>query len=232
MNHDVKQYYSGRVREKDRSDFLWQVGKTVDGEEVAQKQVDLIVKTVKDRLDLSQDDLVLDVGCGNGLLTKRVSEFAKEVTGIELTQELYEIALDYNNAKNIRYINKSIFDIDTAQYGGKYTKVYLYEVVQHFSVGETDRLIDILKSLTNEKAIIFLGGILDIEKRWSFFDTDERRRRYFDSVLSGADPLGTWYYKDYFKYLAEKQGLLAECYPQNSELYTRHYRFDCVMRKK
>ena len=232
MNHDVKMYYSGRVNEKARTDFLWQVGKTVGGQEVPQEQIDLIVKAIIGQLELSENDMVIDIGCGNGLLTKRTSEFVREITGIELTQELYEIALEYNSAKNTQYVNASIFDIDIEQQKSKYSKVYLYEVLQHLSLIESDNLIEVLNKITKEKAVIYLGGILDIEKRWCFFNTNERKYHYFDSVLSGEDPLGTWFYKDFFNYLGEKHELAVECYMQDSELYTSHYRFDCVMRKK
>jgi hypothetical protein len=71
-----------------------------------------------------------------------------------------------------------------------------------------------------------------MDRKWNFFDTEERKRQYFDSLLSGTDPLGTWYYKDYFKYLAKRHGLGFECMDQKHELYTGHYRFDCLLWKK
>lgn len=232
MSHDVRKYYAERVNEKVRTDFLWQVGKTVGGKVVPQVQIDLILKAIAERLELSENDVILDAGCGNGLLTKRISEFVKEITGIELTQDLYEIAAEYNSSENTRYINASVFDLDVKQHKNKYSKVYLYEVLQHLSLIESNRLIELIKMVTKEKAVIYFGGILDIEKRLCFFNTDERRDCYFDSILSGTDQLGTWYYMDYFRYLSKRHGLVAECYFQDSELYTSHYRFDCVMQKK
>ena len=228
----VKRYYSERVKKNSRTDFLWQVGKTINGKDVSDEQLELIVKTIIDQLDLSGKDKVLDLGCGNGLLTKKISACVQEITGLDLTAELYKIALEYNSSNNIRYINENIFDIDVKQYKNKFSKVYLYEVVQHLSLLEVDKLLIILNDITSSNAIIFIGGILDVDRKWDFFDTDERKSRYFDSLLSDIDPLGTWYYKDYFKYLAAKNNLNLECKSQCDELYTSHYRFDCVLWKK
>ena len=232
LDYNVKKYYSERAKKNSRTDFLWQVGKTINGEDVSCEQLELIVKTIVERLDLSGKDKVFDLGCGNGLLTKKISTFVQEITGLDLTTELYDVALEYHSSNNTRYINANIFDFDVKRYKNKFSKVYLYEVLQHLSLIESDKLLAILKGITSKKSTIFIGGILDMDKKWSFFDTVERKSQYFDSLLLGTDPLGTWYYKDYFKYLAGRHNLNVECKNQDDELYTSHYRFDCVLWKK
>lgn len=232
MDHSVKKYYSERVKKNSRTDFLWQVGKTINGENVSPEQLELIVQTIVERLDLSGKDKVLDLGCGNGLLTKKISTYTQEITGLDLTTELYNIALEYNASNNIRYINENIFDLDVKQYDEAFSKVYLYEVLQHLSLVQSDKLVEILNNITTRNSVIFIGGILDMDKKWNFFDTVERKCQYFDSLLSGTDPLGSWYYKDYFKYLAKRHNLGFECMDQKGELYTSHYRFDCLFWKK
>lgn len=57
-------YYSERVARSD--DLLWQVGKTVNGEPVDRKQLQLIVGQIVSLLDLTPEDRVLDIGAGNG----------------------------------------------------------------------------------------------------------------------------------------------------------------------
>ena len=83
MDHSVKKYYSERVKKNSRTDFLWQVGKTINGENVSPEQLELIVQTIVERLDLSGKDKVLDLGCGNGLLTKKISTYTQEITGLD-----------------------------------------------------------------------------------------------------------------------------------------------------
>ena len=120
IDNNIRKYYSERVKKNGRTDFLWQVGKTVNGEEVSCEQLELIVKTIVDRLELSDKDKVLDLGCGNGLLTKKTSIFVQEITGLDLTTELCDIAIEYNSSNNIHYINTNIFDINVKQYKNEF----------------------------------------------------------------------------------------------------------------
>ena len=232
MSDKIKQYYRERVNSSDSNNLLWQVGKTVNGKVVSREQVKLIIKTIANRLQLEKGDIALDVGCANGLLTKEMSGYVSEVTGLELTPELHEIAKENNLSDNVSYVNCNVLDFDTTKLARKFTKVYLYEVIQHMNYQEADALFKKLNEITTNKASIFIGGILDIEKKWEFFDTMERRCKYFTALLSDSDPLGTWYHKDFFNCLGQMHGLDAECIAQENELYTSHYRFDCLLRRE
>jgi len=232
MNDKVKKYYHDRVNSGDRNNFLWQVGKTVNGKEVSKEQIELIVETINSKLQLNKNDIVLDVGCGNGLLTKKISSFISKITGLELTEGLFEIAEEYHSNDNILYINSDIINFDVIGSNVKYTKIYLYEVMQHFTYIGGDAVFSKLYEISADNAAIFIGGILDAERKWMFFDSKEKRCRYFKEVLSGNDPLGTWYHKDVLHCLANKYNFHVECIEQENMLYTNHYRFDCLLRKK
>jgi len=232
MSEEIKNYYRDRIKSRDPNDFSWQVGKTVSGKVVSDRQIELIVKNIATSLCLDKKDMVLDVGCANGMLTKKISEYVCKIRGVELTAELCEVAKEYNAASNISYITGDILNCDVVMNDEKYTKVYLYEVIQHLSYQQADVLFEKLKVITVDNVIILIGGILDIEKKWRFFDSEERRCNYFRGLLAGSDPLGSWYHKDFIKCLARKHGLFVDCYAQEDELYTSHYRFDCVLRKK
>jgi len=231
MSEKIKHYYSERVKNDKRDNFLWQVGKTVNGEEVPSEQIEIIINTIASRLKLDKIDNTLDIGCGNGLLTNKISEYVSDITGIELTRELYEIAEEYNSSDNISYANCNVLDFEVMGHGKFFSKVYLYEVIQHLNYREVDLLFSKLTGITTDDPMIFIGGILDVEKKWVFFDTVERRYMYFDGLLSENDPLGTWYHRDFFTCLAKKHNLNVECFDQDRNLYTSHYRFDCVLRK-
>ena len=209
MNNKVQQYYCERINKNESNNFLWQVGKTVNGKVVSEDHLEIIIKTIINRLKLNKNDNLLDVGCGNGLLTKKIAEYVFSATGVELTPELFEIANKYNLGNNIRYINDNILKFDEKD-TKKYSKVYLYEVIQHLNYQEANELFYKLNEITVSNATIFIGGVLDVEKKWEFFDSEERRGVYFTSLLSGGSSLGTWYYKGFFKFLAEKHGFYVD----------------------
>jgi len=54
--------------------------------------------------------LVLDVGCGNGLLTNKIASNATSVVGVDLSEKNIKIANEKYSAKNIKYIHSSIED--------------------------------------------------------------------------------------------------------------------------
>ncbi|MFT6896478.1 MAG: cyclopropane fatty-acyl-phospholipid synthase-like methyltransferase [Paraglaciecola sp.] len=232
MNERIKRYYRDRVDNTVVDDFLWQVGKTVNGQVVDDKHIDIILSNITDALNLNITDVVLDVGCANGFLTKKISQMVSSITGVELTTELYNIAREYNSAKNITYIKDEILSFDDKDNKRKYTKIYLYEVVQHFDYIQIDKLFEKLNNLTVDGGIIFIGGILDAQKKWSYFNTEERKDMYFDSLTSGDELLGCWYEQEFFSYMAKRFNMKVVCATQNPELYTSHYRFDCVLQKR
>ena len=231
LNEQIVKYYQDRVKKSGCRDFLWQVGKTVNGKEVSADQVKLIISGIKQKLQLTAEDVVLDIGCGNGLLTKEIAEDVLTVTGIELTAELYQIAVKYNNKDNIVYRNEDFLECAKKYQGMSFNKVYLYEVIQHLDYKSALTLFSTLDQITTNGASIFVGGILDEGKREVFFNTPERKLMLFDSLVAGKDPLGTWYHKEYFEYLAERLDMQALCFDQNINLYTSHYRFDCLLQK-
>ena len=47
-------------------DFWGQVSRTVNGVPVSQENIDIIVQAIRDGLSFSPDDVLLDIGCGNG----------------------------------------------------------------------------------------------------------------------------------------------------------------------
>lgn len=59
----------------------------------------------------SQYEKILDIGCGDGEITKSLSDYGK-TTGIDLCSNMIEFARKNNSNKNTNYINTSILDFN------------------------------------------------------------------------------------------------------------------------
>jgi ubiquinone biosynthesis O-methyltransferase len=89
-----------------------------------------LIKSVEDilkQLNTSDIDL-LDVGCGNGVLTSKISKFFKHTTGIDLSGTGIEQAEKIENEKLI-FKNMSIEDLINSK--KKFKFITSFEVIEH-----------------------------------------------------------------------------------------------------
>lgn len=106
-------YYTQRVSQSD--DLLYQVGKTVQGKPVSERQIGLIVEGIVARLELSADDAVADLGCGNGLLTNFIASEVRTMLGVERNSSLYEQACRHVSHPNTSFLRGcALFEQGTA----------------------------------------------------------------------------------------------------------------------
>lgn len=73
-------------------DFWVQVKRTVKGQPVSQDQIDMIVSAMTAALDLSPDDILLDLGCGNGALTTYFFHRCRGGLGVDFSEFLISVA--------------------------------------------------------------------------------------------------------------------------------------------
>ncbi|WP_298734847.1 methyltransferase domain-containing protein [uncultured Chitinophaga sp.] len=72
---------------------------------------------------------VLDVGCGNGVISRHLGQFGYEVLGIDISQKTIDVARSKNKLPNVRFEAVSAEAL-TAQ-GQQYDAVICSEVLEH-----------------------------------------------------------------------------------------------------
>ena len=222
----IKDYYRNRLEECAEDDLFYQVGKTQYGEKVTADQIDLIANVIQSGLHLSKNDRVLDIGCANGLISYKISEKVQDLTGIDLSNELIQIAIKLRSRSNISYFADDIFTFNFKN--TVFNKIYMYEVLQHFPYSNFRELLLTLKSHLKSFRL-FIGGVPDAEGLFNFYNDEEKRKFYFSSLEQGAAHLGNWWYAEHLKMVCDDLNLSFEKIEQNPNLYTAHYRFDCVV---
>lgn len=224
----VQKYYQERSAQKKES-LLWQVGKTVDGKEVPLEQLNLVTDSLSFHLDLSSIDIVLDGGCGNGLLTKSIASKVCNMFGLDCTKELIDVAKTQSSNSNITYICQDLLALKDGCVSSDINKFYMYEVVQHLSFKEVSGLVSNLFSVFPRLTHIYIGGILDADKKWDFLNSTEKRFTYYRSLMSESNLLGEWYHQDFFRLIADELSVNCKIISQNPDLYTSYYRYDCLI---
>src|SRR3954462_3152045 len=90
------------------------------------------------RLDFISDALsgkakanakILDVGCGNGVISRHLGRLGFNVLGIDVSEKTIETARSLTNLPNVRFITKSAEELVAS--GEKYDAVICSEVLEH-----------------------------------------------------------------------------------------------------
>lgn len=230
---DWKNYFTQRPYLFGETEFLKQVHKTVSGEPITTDQFATQISDIKDALAIRSEDLVLDMCCGNGIITIEISKECRRIVGFDFSEPLINIAKKYNNPDNATYYCMSVLDIEiTKVINEPFTKIYMYEAIQHFSKDDFQKIMEIITQISTPDALIFFGGIPDEDKIWDFYDTPERRKEYELRKSNNQDPIGTWWKKDDFVSICAQNGFDCKILLQNPLLHSAHYRFDaCIFQK-
>ena len=127
------------VEIKGNDDLLFQVAHTVGGKPISTAQFNAILFSIKNGLQLTPDDSVLDLCCGNGVFTQELAKGVKSVIGIDCTEPYIANARIFKSAPNIRYILGDVVNIaawENEINGQRANKVVLCASLQYFTIDD------------------------------------------------------------------------------------------------
>jgi len=223
-------------------DAMKQVGKTQLGVPVGAEQIDMILQAIENALDLHEADHVVDLGCGNGLVSERIAVKVASVLGLDASPQLIEDAQRFRSTDTLKFAVGDFTDPQIlSDWPGSLGvaniwKWYSYEVIQHLTHSELRSfLATVVAKVRNHEQgkspglRLFLGSIPDQAKIHAFYDTPQRWAHYERSLVEGVEQIGTWWEQDELRSLVEQAGFTFEVIPQERDLYTSHYRFHALL---
>ena len=226
-----EQYWNQYPSSFKETQFYEQVGQTICGKPISSDHLNTIVDDIKNALNITRNDVILDMCCGNGLLTWEISKFCDLIVGIDFSKTLIEIANKYFSRENISYYCMSILDKNLIiQFPNKFSKVFMYGGLQYFDITGLSNILEQVKGITIKDAVIFIGFIPDKDKIWDFYDTDEKVQKYFERKNANQEYLGTWWSKKDIAEICTGYGFEVEFnIPTSSD--ASYYRFDVRLRR-
>lgn len=204
-----------------------QVDMTINKVEVDDLQVQLRVRSIIDKLKLNSSNVLLDLCCGNGLLTSFISEKVKFVYAVDFSSSLLKVARRINHKNNIKYIEGDVSKLDFKKFD--VDKVAIYSCFQYLSMEQVSYIF--LGLSTFSPILVYIGNIPDKSKFLDYYDTKEKLEFYHKSIEEGKPHIGNWYFKDDLASLAKKYKFGYKFLDINSQLNTSNYRFDLVLEK-
>jgi 2-polyprenyl-3-methyl-5-hydroxy-6-metoxy-1,4-benzoquinol methylase len=227
---DWKTFWELYPRRAHDNDLLKQVGRTVNGKPISSLQFSTMLDDIFNLLELDRNDVVLDLCCGNGVITKEVAKKCKHVVGIDFSDYLIEQANKSNKLANVEYLNLDVRELGriSHDYLNFFDKVNFYEALAFLNLGDLIDILTNLKLMTKEKRIILIGSVLDRDRKWKFFNTFNRKLTYVTKILVLRQKvgLGRWWSKREIVGVCDQLDLHYEFHEQKKILHTSHYRFD------
>jgi len=105
---------------------------------------------------LSTDDIVLDLGCGNGFSSYFFSFYAKEVLGVDLYSDI-PAASERFVADNLCFIKEDILTPSSRITSKRFTVVTAIDVIEHFYREDGEKIIRNYSELLTDNGMMVIG---------------------------------------------------------------------------
>jgi cyclopropane fatty-acyl-phospholipid synthase-like methyltransferase len=228
---DWRQYWDEFPKGFTDSDFCRQVGRTANGGmPTPPGELEAVIDEVVSLLELGPQDHLLDLCCGNGLLTARLAEHCEDVVGVDFSEPMIRIARAHHSRSNIRYVEGSVLNLNRCL-DRTFDKICMVESLAYFGPDDLSRILHGVSDGDAPRTTLLFSGVLNDEAKWSFFNTPERRAIYEQQQRQGKEIMGRWWTRSEIEEIAARNGYKAEFSAQDARLNTAHYRFNLLMKR-
>ena len=230
---DWLNHWNGVAKRAGPEEFLRQVERTVGGKPTNDLQIALDVRATCQALELNVSDCLLDLCCGNGLVTFRLASVCQSVYAVDFSIDLIMVARRHHAAPNISYILSSATQLSAALFvNGRPNKVCMLTSLQYFTAQRLDHLLTILAKVTEPSAPLYFSDVPDVECLYRFYDTPERRADYERRRAAGTEAIGTWWSRHHLAEILKRHDYVIEFREQDRRRLGVHYRFDFLARPR
>ena len=227
LHVDWKAFWNESAQVRD-ADFRRQIGRTFQGEPYSDRQLDDLLGVIASYLRPSPELTLLELACGNGLLTSRLAPSFKRITAVDFSRPLIETANRHFKADNITYQLADVSELDGVR--GAYDRVLMSAALQHLSPAQADRMFARLTGLVRPGGRIVLTDVADRDRIWHFYRGIAGRARYFLDRARGRALVGHWWAPAALLRLAQQRGWSLSVHYPTSDNPNYYFRFDAVLR--
>ncbi len=215
-------------------DLFIEVGKTVLGRPITPDQFRRTTEQITGLLRLSPDDKLLELCCGNGLMTRALAPLVAKAEAVDFSAHLITHARERTGDENVRYVcADAIEHLETLVVKRSFipTKVLLGEALAYFDPTDLHAMLERISRLTTNDFVFLATGVPCDELKWNFYNTPERQERYAQNQQRTGntnDGLGRWWTKDELRKASE--GLKIESTVFELSATSSEYRVDVLYR--
>lgn len=201
------------------------------------EDIDLMSRDIRTKLDIKEDDIVLDLCCGNGMITRRMSQYCREIHGVDYSKILLEEARRDDSCTNVHYYFGNALNIDKLFTRSYFDKIYCYAAYQYINYDDGRKLIKLMADVTKSGGMILMGDIPDISRRWNYYNNPIRKCLFLIKRLRclisgmGQDSMGWWWDPSLIEKACIDLNLDCDILNLDEKLPHWNYRFDALVKK-
>ena len=213
-------------------DLYVEVGRTVNGEPVSEVAFQLSIDLIVRGLDLSKRDLLLELCCGNGLVTRRLAPVVDQIRAVDFSEHLIANARKFSAAANVSYFcGDAVAHLEDLALSKAYvpTKILLGDCLCYFDEEALRGMLRAVRRLTADHFVFMASGIPCEELKWNFYNTPERVRRFEENQLLADDTndgIGRWWRREELEEIGRELGVSMVISEQPSVLSS--FRIDAM----
>ena len=225
---DWKKFWNEKGEQENPFAQVARIGGTLQQDE---EIIDEIVEHIVKVLELKSDDVLLDVCCGNGLLTSKLAKYCKKVVGIDISDVLINHAK--NNFPEIEFICADVLELNASTICKQhlsFDKINLYFSFQYFeSFDKGKKVIENLLPFVKKDGKIFLGDIPDSIKFFEYYNTPLRIIQLVKQTLQHKNTMGKFWSENELKLICEQLNIKGKKLTQPDYLPYANYRMDWLI---
>lgn len=222
---DWRRYWNGAVTNS--SDPYQPVGRTFRQRPYTEKQVGIIVDRILTFLQADPRKRVLELACGNGMLTKLIAPYFESITAVDFSEPLIRTARHNFARENIEYHVGDAIGLEGVS--GQYDCVLIYFALQYFTPEQTRIMFANLATVLRKPARILLGEVADRDRIWNFYRGPSGRTRYAFDLLRGKPIIGHWWRPVDLLALAQEYEMDLSVFYQSDEMPNYYFRYDALL---
>ena len=224
-----KDYWDKHLATVSDDDPFRQVLRVQNGEPMEEPLFQEMVSQILDHLNLSETHSVLDLCCGNGLISAEIAPYCRQIIGVDFSEKLIQnIAL--HKIDNIIGMTGDALKVNFQP--ESFHRILFAAALQHFTQSQVIRLLTNQSKWLKPGGILLITDILDSNLMWEFYNNEEREGIYFKNILEETPILGTWFDRLWLIKLARHAGFSnAKALNQDKNYPYSHYRFDLLCTK-
>lgn len=184
---------------------------------------------IKQLLQLCENDVVLNIGCGPGLLEKQLASKVKRIVGIDFASVMLEKARLQNSIQhNTFFLQATGTALPFAP--GQFNKVLCYSVLHYFSEDEVLMLLRDIQRVASPGVVILLGDIqgeeqvatpLSVDHLWRLWKGGGVRELMKRMAMRASHKLGRHWARIQRRWMALTDQFVFESKPQLMARYPR-----------